>query len=529
MITEKGYEEMNIDLIERPMYLWWDKFKKREELTFWAQILVALIGIVLFSSEVHHVYNLLIHAESVTTGERSLTFAYIMFVFFMAQACLAVIFASTKAYNIISNDGADIWDSGFSKGVFSSVTVVSKFMPARKIEGSYLGLFKDSPKSFLFQDSSKPQVIYNIAETNDYLVRNFIFGVRSKFRTLSILAIASIMVIVIGLLSGGSSIVSVATFIVMLGVSLVMTEFVVAALVEFSNDSKIKKVVNNKQTQDNLWCEYDIAVQRHRVGGAIASLVLGGVKLKDITDVDTSSASKIEATVNNIEKLVDITYLVVHLVNAYDSDKQFAIEATQRREDIKDLLLMLNVYLPACVNEVYNSLVMISTNEKIRSSDLDVVKAYEELHKDLAEQNKFLLDMKNRYEGTVKNTILSDFRKVIDRRSKGWQGGDVFEVYSLKTQVLDTSLNQKLIPELEYLMKGADDVSREKIQSKIDEIKSFFNEQVALDEQAVSNQMLEYDRSVSIDANSGIIPTADAVTSKLKQVDHYLNGLKRSW
>lgn len=79
------------------------------------------------------------------------------------------------------------------------------------------------------------------------------------------------------------------------------------------------------------------------------------------------------------------------------------------------------------------------------------------------------------------------------------------------------------------MLIGSDDETAVKINEKIKEVSKFFNEQVALEEQFQSSNMLEYDRAVEIEGNLNLIPIKNGVDTYLTNLHYYLKELDKNW
>ena len=95
--------------------------------------------------------------------------------------------------------------------------------------------------------------------------------------------------------------------------------------------------------------------------------------------------------------------------------------------------------------------------------------------------------------------------------------------------MLNQKLNHIIIPQLKAMLIGSDDETAVKINEKIKEVSKFFNEQVALEEQFQSSNMLEYDRAVEIEGNLNLIPIKNGVDTYLTNLHYYLKELDKNW
>ncbi|MBO6225238.1 MAG: hypothetical protein J6N72_07300, partial [Psychrobacter sp.] len=250
-------------MTDQPLLKWWETFKKRDEMTLWIQLYTALIYIVFYTAETKSFYNTVFDPEAIATGLRSPLFAWGVFVIVMVQLCLLMKYAVLKAYNRINNNGHNIWDistTNFKQGKFGAVTVITKFIPARKFEDLDIKTVKSNPKDFIIQNPNAAQVLYLIAEDNTCIFNNYIFSVNSKYRILSITAASIVSLLAIRFLSSSdflslSSLLSMAASIAMLIALLIMIEVVIAGVIKHRTDSKIKKTIKqNLQIQDHIWC-----------------------------------------------------------------------------------------------------------------------------------------------------------------------------------------------------------------------------------------------------------------------------------
>jgi len=138
------------------------------------------------------------------------------------------------------------------------------------------------------------------------------------------------------------------------------------------------------------------------------------------------------------------------------------------------------------------------------------------------------LGIYNYYRSISATKVLNSVRGVIDRRTKGFQNDDE-SLYSLQTMVMNKSINQEVIPELEALMLDADDATRDRLNEMVNKFKDFFQKQVDIDKQNAQILAIKYDKTVSIDMNISSSSSVSPADAYIEKAASYLDQLEQNW
>ena len=527
------------NLVEKPLHKWWSLYQKKESLTFSVQLSLMLIGVFLLCTR-EFFYKIHDHIDSSYRVwawlSWHLTFGELLISFVLGT------FMSLKIFQLLTRKGLEIPNHKLSQSKFKDTEIVLRHLPAKKI----LTQNNNALKKNIINRASKKQVIYQAIETDDYFLGSYVLSINSVYRLIAMFQGSQTIVLALAFFSKTPTITAFQSqFIptIALSVFLLFSEVIISLAVHKYNNSKIKNIASrNSKSGNHIYCETDLTVKPYSHKDFTSTLIVGNTPSTSLASLkdDTSSLKDdafnhhavIEDVLNNINHVITTAYKAAYSVNSYNSVKQFEVDEGERRKHVKEILSTIDIYIPSIVKEIRES---IKNMENLHLSDeknqnvKNLSIAYNELRDDLSKQNKVLNDIVDLYQSSFKDNTLSNFRDLIERRENGWIGDSRFNDYSIKTQVLNKSLNENLIPELEHMMIDANADEKELLLEQIEKIKAFFNEQVALDEELRSKKALNYDKSVSINSEKVPLQTVNAVNDKIKQVDMYLNELRKNW
>ena len=95
--------------------------------------------------------------------------------------------------------------------------------------------------------------------------------------------------------------------------------------------------------------------------------------------------------------------------------------------------------------------------------------------------------------------------------------------------VMNKSINQEVIPELEALMLDADDATRDRLNEMVNKFKDFFQKQVDIDKQNAQILAIKYDKTVSIDMNISSSSSVSPADAYIEKAASYLDQLEQNW
>lgn len=527
------------NLVEKPLYKWWSLYQKKEHFTFLVQISLMLSGVFLLCTR-GFFYKIHEHIDSSYTVWGWFGW-YLTFGELLVSLVLGA-YISLNVFQFFTRAGLEITDHKLSQSKFKDTEIVLKHLPAQKI----LIQNNNALKKNIINIASKKQVMYQAIETDDYFLGSYVLSINSVYRLIALFLGSQATVLVLGFFSKTPMLTAIQSQMMLtiaLSVSLLFLDALISLAVHKHNNSKIKNIASrNLKSGEQIYCETELTVKPYDHDDFNSALVVGGTPLIGLASLrlnnynpkdDTfSHFTVMEEVLNNINSVITTAYKAAYSVNNYDSEKQFEVDEDERRSHVKEILSTIDIYIPSIVKEIKESIknmenLYLSDEKNQNIKNLSI--AYNELKDDLLKQKQVLSEIINLYKSSFKDNTLSNFRNLIERRENGWKGDARFNDYSIKTQVLNKSLNENLIPELEHMMIGASDDEKELLLKQIDKIKTFFNEQVALDDELRSTKALNYDKSVSIDSEKVPLQTVNAVDNKVKQVDMYLNELKKNW
>lgn len=528
------------DLTEKPLYKWWYLYQSKEQFTFLVQLSLMLGGVLILCSR-GFFYKIHEYIETSYTAWAWLGW-YLTFGELLISFSLGIL-VTLKVFNFLSKVEPDGTEHELNKGRYKDTEVVLKSLPAQKAWMHNTAMLK---KNIINRAGSK-QVVYQIIENDEYFLGSYIFSINSIYRLVALFLGSQMIIASLGFLSKTTVLMAIKTQLattVYLAIFLLLVDFFISSVAYKRNNLLIKKIAARySDSKDRVYCETDLIVKPCKKADfySTSTLVVGGQSLTDLTTLtvkdysaqdDADRYSIIESVLNNINSVIVTAYKAACAVNNYDSGSQFEIEAEDRRSHVKEILSTIDIYIPSLVKEVKISMKNMENlylSDKRNKNLQNILTAYSELNEDLLKQKKALDEIISVYKSSFKDNTLSSFRNLIKRRENGWIGDSRFDNYSIKTQVLNKSLNENLIPELEHMMVGASDNEKELLLAQIGKIKAFFNEQVSLDEELRSSKALDYDRSVSINSEKVPLQTVDLIKNKIEQVDMYLNELKKNW
>lgn len=516
---------MSSKVSNRAMEVWLSRAKQREQ-----RILGANIGLFVFSiSALNPITQVLWNQFALDSSLRAVSSstlamisalsAFAVFVSLLIMSAIAGIFLKTEI-----NGGNDF--DFISKREFKYKLLSLKTLLSLNSTAIHKNLFND-------------RVIYEIAENKEYFIGDFVFGVNSKLRIgvffVGMLIINSFLGWLLDTYSFG--------FILIHAIStaglLILTEFWFGFFYQFKNRNRLQKVVAD--TGDSrAWCEYDLDIKSFNPSYSQLSWISKeDLVLRSLTKQAQNADAQTKRTLLALQLLSDNAYAAINTLN--NTSIKFTISSDEEKytNDSRKLKTVIDGYVPACIEKIKDS--FDSTNNMkvfdikdaheptpTSESDSRLSVAYKELYNDIIAQDELVRSIQSYYLDRIENSVLISFRDVIEKRASGWIDTEE-DVYSLKTSVINESINKRVIPKLELLLIDANEEDAVKLKSKIAEFKEFFRKQVAIDEQENLAKQITYERDVDISIDDNKVPKRSVIEQEIMNADFYLQQLKREW
>lgn len=408
-----------------------------------------------------------------------------------------------------------------------------KFLPAKDI------LALDS--TFITKTILNKKVIYEIAETKEYVEGSFVIGANTRFRLIAFFFTMLLADSLFGWLLGTYSFLVILLHTALITGLLFLIEIAFGLLYKKKNKKKLLDVIaKTSDIKNHPWCEYQINIKPYILSHSkIAWQSEESLAIEKLNKKLEGKNPEIVKTVIALRLLIDNTYAALIAIN--DNKVKIVTQKDEDRyaNDSQKLKNIINGYAPTCIGKIQENVdavqglgIFDATNEgaiaSASSIDSQILRAYSELYSDILAQDELVKSIYSYYVNIIQNTAVVDFKSVIDRQARGWNAGED-ETYSIKTSVMNESINKNIIPRLESLMIGASEEDVINIKNKIAEFKLFFKEQVAMDKEQALPQQITHDASNDINSVGISIPTRSAIEQELRDADFYLKQLKKRW
>lgn len=549
---------MDKNLVEFPLKAW-----EQENFKSFARVVaidttVVMTGLTLASPFSRTMYALLVAPNE--TGIQSV-FLPIVITITLAAVLIALFFVVVSVKNVTAEK---LTDENINKASLPKpgTTINLSLLTANDtINANKLGIFKNN---------KAVNRLYQIAETKEYVVKQYLFRhglikrITAAFFAATIfnwlLAFPSTTFLFSDILMQSGVIVAV----------MILAEALISIFFWQKKQARLKMLASSSAgNQGRIWCQHEMTVTQEISEGGYSksNLKIEGTALDDLISHNNAKKPEVKTLILKIQELSSKTHSTISLINNSECDIIARVGNEFHEDSIDKLSVINNLYIPACIKQISKSLKtadittepepsvfagyegLLDNNRKNNKEDdkksfrdrhlvaymgkeeeVEVLSSdpYVELAKDVQNQIDVVLAIQGYYKEIVKNSVMNNFKVVIHGQSNNWITSDPSK-YSLKTSVLDKNLNKKVIPELKALMVSADAATRVKLQKKIDEVTDFFEKQVALDKQLESKAALDYDRTVGINTTDGIIPEKDAAEVYIKNLDFYIEELKKGW
>lgn len=401
----------------------------------------------------------------------------------------------------------------------------------------------------LIKTKNTNPVVYRASETDRYYVDGYVFDSSTKARYVIILLSLAVSDFVFAahnsVASIGTTAVNIAIFIIVL----IGAQALLATTYRAQSRKQLNaSIANTNKINIQPLCSYEISVKRttsnslssikpsfmgKKTSPDDVSAVIGGINVNELSAQSAHRDSKAKGLTTNLVKLINDTYSTITLINSINPSSFHASNSERYQSDVNQLRLMTDSYIPDCLNSIQESLLAYSSSPlnstaHNHSNESDVIIAYAELSDDILKQNDIILGIYNYYRSISATKVLNSVRGVIDRRTKGFQNDDE-SLYSLQTMVMNKSINQEVIPELEALMLDADDVTRDRLNEMVNKFKDFFQKQVDIDKQNAQILAIKYDKTVSIDMNINPSSSVSPADAYIEKAASYLDQLEQNW
>lgn len=523
---------MNTKVSSEPLKQWWHACKERENKLAKIDMLIFVMAALPLNPQVYQSFiSIAPVARQYGANDYGVTALQAIFFLVCGFGLLLVMIGISNSRKAFSDIDREVWAFRYNSGNFPKLKVNLKVMQASKI------LSENAIQ--LFQNSKKPQVLYQVAETNEYITSDHVFGSLMVWRLLPILSGLLIINFIVYSMTNSVIFMGAVYSFFILGL-LIMVDAIYSLMHKNKQKKKLMEIATKSALAPNkIYCEYDLLTACVITAESDGELLFKGDSVLSLLNMKEARHPVVEDLLCALDHLIKNSYVAIYYLNNDKNHETNKANNTKRFNDINQLRLILDTYVPDVLLEIRNSLtvsnIVTHYNEKpsevdLSTADIDIIVAYKELRKDILKQNSIVIEMQNYYQSATKSKVIDGLRGVIDRQAKGWQASNSEQSYSLKTSVLNKNLNKELVPALQALLVNTeDDTTKSRIENKISEINTFFNEQVEIDKKAASSLALNYNRNDLLDTNSQTIPTQEAVNAYLTKVDFYVDALKRDW
>lgn len=386
----------------------------------------------------------------------------------------------------------------------------------------------------LSEGSNKKAKLYQIAETNEFFISDFIFADGYLFRMEVIVSGSFLMNVFIGMIAGGFSWsligVQLAVVIVVIG----LFELGAYLYRKWNRENNLFKAGGMNESHIDKWCKYqfiaehtknDCYLNEHGDYWAQLSLVIGEGK-GVVRAVDLEDLGK-ENIAINLRYLVEITYKTMGMLNenrvGMDSD------LNQRGVHVDLLESISKKYIPACITQISKNLDRKSaTSNLIVKNEVEtnlksILNAYSSLELSIAEQIERVKEVRDYYDSNRKALTLITVKDEIAKTERLVSGDSKLEI-SLKTRFISDKLNNELIPSIQEMMTGASAEDIKKLEVKIEQIR-----QVVRDKELMEKPVKTREVSILVDDKQDKTRVKSEIDSYIAYLDSYLDGLKNNW
>lgn len=503
---------------------WSNRIKQREKRTISADI-----GLFVFSIlALNPITQVLVHQLSLDASLRAVSGGALLLI--MALSVLVTLFSLILTVVVAGFFlNADIVNDG--DGYIRKTELKYEFISAKNL----LSLESTAIQKNLFNDKT----IYEVAENKEYFIGDFVFGTNSRFRIAVFFIGLMLNNALLGWILNNYSFSLILIHAIATAGIMIVTEILFAFFYKFKNKKGLLELVN--ETGDSrIWCEYKVDIKSFNLSyRKLSWLSKDDLLLRGLIQQAQNADTQIKKTLLALQLLSDNAYAAINTMNSDSIKLANRNDEEKYTSDSRKLKTVINGYAPACIKKVednFNDVDDIgffnikNSDDQNPASKLDsrISVAYKELYDDIVAQDEVVKSIHSYYLDCIENSVLVSFRDVIDRRAGGWIDAEE-DVYSLKTSVINESINKRVIPKLESLLVNASKEDALKLQSKIAEFREFFRKQVEIDEKENSVKRITQERDVSIDIGDGKVPKRSPIEQEIMDADFYLQQLKKEW
>lgn len=509
---------------------WWELFQHNQSRRFKIMLAVFWVTITILNP---NIYMVIMHITSASgnlgafSGSTAITFAFpILF-------ALAAFLIPIACFNTCNQFDYDINSDDFNSTGLLDVTRI-KFQsksPQRLLE--HQPEISIRPKRGVFR-------LTHIAGTKTHLIDNNVFNHGSIWVIFSFLLTATMFNSSLFLFDSPVSLTTLAINLTCVLLALVMTNFIIAIITHLKKMRAVtQSVLDEQKSGKRFYCEFSADVTRRNFDTSndpYGVLVIENQRVNDLTNNISSQHPKVARVFEAIIALMNNDYATMMTINSLAPDKFTEVNSEKYLSDISYLQQISFSYVPAVIKEIVGSATSFNSKhieitvdgDTTTHVETELVSAYDKLYANIIEINNKVLLIASYYNKITATKFLGSIQELIEHQgSLNRMQGNI--AYSNKTAVIDKSLNQEIIPELENLMIHADPERKMKIRKEIDRINLFFDKQVEIDRRNALQIRSHYDKTVTISSDNSLDPTVNSIDQYLQGVDYYMKGLEDSW
>ncbi len=509
---------------------WWELFQHNQSRRFKILLSVFWITITLLNPNIYIFIMHVISTSSNLDNFSGLTAIGLAFPILFAFAAFLIPIA---CFNINNQVDHDINSDDFNNECLFNASCI-KFQSK-----SPLHLLEHQPEIFIRPKRGVFRLTH-IAGTNTHLIDNNTFNHGSIWVIASFLFTAAMFNSSLFLLDAPVSSTTFTINLVCVLLVLVVTNFITAIITHLKKMKVItQSALEEQKNPQRFYCEFSADVTRRNFDTSndpYGVLVIENQRINNLTNTINGQHPKVAQVFEAIITLMDNNYATMMMINSLAPDKFTEVNSEKYLSYIGYLQKTSYSYVPAVIKEIVGSASSFSSKhieinvdgDATTQMEAELVSAYDKLYTNIIEINTKVLLIASYYNKITATKVLGSIQELIEHQNsiKSLHGSIA---YSNKTAVMDKSLNQEIIPELENLMIHADPERKVKIKQEIDRINLFFEKQVEIDRRNALQIRSDYDKAVTINSDNALAPTVNSIDQYLQGVDYYMKGLEDSW
>lgn len=536
---------MNLDAGSKVADNWWEGYKKEQSVIKLISLIGLFTAMLILNPTFHETFEVIVALfKRVVSPSAANSGEGVVFVFMMVPIVLMIFiytpWSLSALIGAIASTNKELNYNWLPKRI-SKAEINYSVLPAYKIRA------KREIK--LFQTFKKSQNFYQIAESKKYVADTYLLRASFKTRFVVLLLAACAMNAVFGYINSGSNSPYLFLFALTTVVGLFFLEILISVFLSYKEGQAINKaVIESPDSGDQVWAEYHFTFSLTTSAYSYGDIAIQGTSLEKLKWSAMLSYPALEDLLEHLKDVSNQAYLAMDTINDIKSGGATRVDNSFHTQNIEQLKRVVDIFVPTCIKEILNdikhspdsdsfglSYYKPLRNIKVSEAHLydesyneeeDLVDLYDIIYRDIRSRKVIISKIQTYYNQIINMITVSG---IVDDIKNQAETNDNVEGYSLKTAVLNQKLNHIIIPQLKAMLIGSDDETAVKINEKIKEVSKFFNEQVALEEQLQSSNMLEYDRAVEIEGNLNLIPIKNGVDTYLTNLDYYLKELDKNW